>query len=138
MLTRRNCLGMMLFTALAGLAAAADKKMTFETYADAKMEYRWRLKDGDGTTLATSGQGYGAKADCTKMVDNFKKDISRYEFEISEDKAKKFRFNLKAKNGQTVGSSTKGHDTKADAEKVIEVIKKGAKDAEKVEAPKEK
>lgn len=135
---KRTVLGIALAVAFAGLATAADKKMSFETYADAKGEYRWRLKDGDGTTVATSGQGYAAKADCTKMVDNFKADISKYTFEVYEDNAKKYRFRMKAKNGNVVGSSNSGYDKKADAEKVVEAIKKGAKDADKKDAPKGK
>lgn len=118
-------------------AAAADKKMTFEVYADSKNEYRWRLKDGDGANVATSGQGYGKKADCMKMVENFKADISKYDFELYEDKSKEQRFRLKAKNGNTVGSSSSSYKTKADAEKVIAAIKAGAKDAQVKELPKE-
>jgi uncharacterized protein YegP (UPF0339 family) len=122
---------------LALSAAAADKKMTFEVYADSKNEYRWRLKDGDGANVATSGQGYGKKADCMKMVENFKADISKYDFELYEDKSKEQRFRLKAKNGNTVGSSSSSYKTKADAEKVIAAIKAGAKDAQVKELPKE-
>jgi uncharacterized protein YegP (UPF0339 family) len=133
----RNWLGLAVLIALTGLANAADKKMTFEVYPDSKMEYRWRLLDGDGKNVATSGQGYKAKADCTRMVDNFKADISKYTFEVYEDNAKKHRFRLKASNGNVVGSSTSGYDQKADAEKVVEAIKKGAKDANKVEKAKE-
>ena len=72
------------------------------------------------------------------MVDNFKKDITKYEFVYEEDNKKKQRFWLKAKNGDNVGSSTKGYDTKADAEKVVALISKGVKDAEVKELPKEK
>lgn len=138
MLTRRSCLAAILAIPLAAaFVAAADAKLVFEVYADAKDEYRWRLKDGD-TNLATSGQGYSKKSSCTKMVDNFKKDISKYEFVYEEDNKKKQRFWLKAKNGDNVGSSTKGYDTKADAEKVVASISKGVKDAEVKELPKEK
>lgn len=137
-MTRRTFLSLLMVAGLAGLATAADKKMTFETYADAKSEFRWRLKDGDGAIIATSGQGYVAKADCNKMVDNFKSDISKYTFEVYEDNAKKFRFRMKASNGNVVGSSNSGYDKKPDAEKVIDAIKKGAKDAEKVDETKDK
>jgi len=87
--------------------------------------------------VATSGQGYKAKADCLKMVDNFKADISKYKFELYEDNSKKSRFRMKASNGNVVGSSTSGYDKKADAENVIDAIKKGAKGATKVEKAKE-
>jgi uncharacterized protein YegP (UPF0339 family) len=137
MMTRRFLLGLVAAICAGNMAIAADKKMTFEIYPDAKMEYRWRLRDADDKIVATSGQGYKAKADCTKMVDNFKADISKYTFEVYEDNSKKSRFRMKASNGNVVGSSSSGYEKKADAEKVIDAIKKGAKDADKVEKPKE-
>jgi uncharacterized protein YegP (UPF0339 family) len=39
-----------------------------------------------------------------------------------------------ATNGQTIGASGDGYKAKADAEKAIETIKKGAKGAEVIEA----
>jgi uncharacterized protein YegP (UPF0339 family) len=127
-----------LLATLTGFALAADKKMTFEYYQDAKDEYRWRLKDADGKTVATSGQGYSRKASCTDMIDKFKADISKYKFEVYEDNAKKFRFKIMASNGNEVGASSSGYEKKADAEKVIDAIKKDVKNAEKVEKEKEK
>ncbi len=135
--TRRAWLALTLLATFAGIAPAADKKMTFETYPDAKSEYRWRLKDVDGAIVATSGQGYSKKADCVKMVDNFKADISKYKFDVYEDMAKKYRFRMKATNGNEVGASSKAYEKKADAEKVVEAIKKDVKDADKVEKDKD-
>jgi uncharacterized protein YegP (UPF0339 family) len=135
--TRRVWMALTLLATFTGLAAAAAKNMSFETYPDAKSEYRWRLKDTDGNIVATSGQGYAKKADCTDMVDKFKADISKYKFEVYEDDAKKFRFRMKASNGNVVGSSSKSYDKKSDAEKVVEAIKKDVKNAEKVDKPKE-
>jgi uncharacterized protein YegP (UPF0339 family) len=112
--------------------------MTFEVYTDKSDEFRWRLKDGDDKTVATSGQGYKAKADCKRMVDNFVKDISAYNLEVYESEKKKdeFRWHIKAKNGQIVGASSGGYKSKADAEKVVEEVKKEAKDAKVVEIEK--
>lgn len=129
MFTRRTVLAFAIALLTSTFAAAADKKMGFEIYPDAKGEFRWRLLDGDGTNVANSGQGYGKKADCKKMVENFKDDISKYTFEVYEDNKKESRFRLKAKNGNTVGASTGSYKTKADAEKAVEAIQKGAKDA---------
>jgi uncharacterized protein YegP (UPF0339 family) len=138
MLSRRSCLAAILALPFAAAFAAAAEKMTFEVYADAKDEYRWRLLDGDGKNVANSGQGYSKKADCTKMVENFKSDISKYTFEVYEDNKKEQRFRLKARNGNVVGSSTGSYKTKAEAEKAIAAIKSGAKDATVKEIEKEK
>ena len=137
MLTRRNWFAFALCLAVGPFAAAADKKMAFEIYADAKGEFRWRLLDGEGTNVANSGQGYGKKADCKKMVENFKDDISKYTFEVYEDNKKEQRFRLKAKNGNTVGSSNSSYKTKEEAENAVEAIKKGTKDAKVSEKEKE-
>ena len=128
-MTRRVLLGLSLFAAATGTSPAADKPMTFEIYADKGDDIRWRLKDGEGANVATSGQGYKDKRSCTTVVEHLKADIGKYEFELYEDAKKETRFRLKAMNGNVVGASTGSYKTKADAGKVVEAIKKGAKDA---------
>jgi uncharacterized protein YegP (UPF0339 family) len=49
-------------------------------------------------------------------------------FEISKDKAGKFRFHLKAPNGEIIAAS-QGYESKASAEKGIAAIKTHAPDA---------
>jgi uncharacterized protein YegP (UPF0339 family) len=41
--------------------------MKFEMYKDAKGQFRWRLKAGNGEIIA-SGEGYINKIDCQKVV----------------------------------------------------------------------
>jgi uncharacterized protein len=53
-------------------------------------------------------------------------------FEISKDKSGKFRFHLKAANGEIIAAS-QGYETRASAEKGIESIKASAADAEVVD-----
>jgi uncharacterized protein YegP (UPF0339 family) len=49
-------------------------------------------------------------------------------FEISKDHAGKFRFHLKAPNGEIIAAS-RGYESKANAEKGIEAIKTPAPNA---------
>jgi uncharacterized protein YegP (UPF0339 family) len=133
---RRTWLAMVFVMAAGACALAADGKFGFEIYPDAKDEFRWRLKDGDGKIVGTSGQGYKAKADCKKMVENFKDDISKYTFEVYEAKDE-YRWRIKAKNGNVVGSSNGAYKGKADAEKAVDAIKKAVKDATVEEKAKE-
>lgn len=49
-------------------------------------------------------------------------------FEISKDKAGKYRFHLKAANGEIIAAS-QGYETRASAEKGIESVKTNAPDA---------
>jgi uncharacterized protein YegP (UPF0339 family) len=53
-------------------------------------------------------------------------------FEISKDKAGKFRFHLKAANGEIVAAS-QGYETRASAEKGIESVKTSASEAQVVD-----
>ena len=53
-------------------------------------------------------------------------------FEISKDKAGKFRFHLKAANGEIIASG-QGYKTKASAEKGIEAVKASAPAAKVVD-----
>jgi uncharacterized protein YegP (UPF0339 family) len=41
---------------------------TFEIYQGANGEYRWRLKSGNGQTIATGGEGYTTKAGATRLT----------------------------------------------------------------------
>ena len=45
----------------------------FEIFQDKRGEYRWRCKADNGLIIATSGEGYKAKADCKHGVDLVKK-----------------------------------------------------------------
>jgi uncharacterized protein len=53
-------------------------------------------------------------------------------FEISKDKSGKYRFHLKAANGEIIAAS-QGYETKESAEKGIESIKTNAPDAKVVD-----
>ena len=48
--------------------AGADDKLKFEVYEDAKKEHRWRLTAANGQVVASSSEGYKAKADADKAV----------------------------------------------------------------------
>lgn len=45
----------------------------FEVYLDAKNEYRFRLKAGNGEVIATS-EGYKSKDSCLKGIDSVKEN----------------------------------------------------------------
>lgn len=41
----------------------------FELYTDSAGEFRWRLRAGNGKVIATSGEGYAARADCAHGIE---------------------------------------------------------------------
>jgi uncharacterized protein YegP (UPF0339 family) len=43
--------------------------MHFEMYKDKKGEFRWRLRHSNGNILATSSEGYKAKASAAKCIE---------------------------------------------------------------------
>ena len=134
MLTRRAWMAVIGLATLTGFALAADPKLTFEIYQDSKEQHRWRLKADNGKILATSGQGYKAKADCKKGIERIKSDAdTKLKFELYEDKKMQHRFRIVAANGQTIGASSESYKNKADAESAVDSIKKGARTAEVVE-----
>ena len=61
--------------------SATDDKMKYEVYEDAKKEHRWRLKASNGQVIATSGQGYKAKADCRHAIEVIQKGASEAKIE---------------------------------------------------------
>lgn len=46
----------------------------FEVYTDKAGEYRWRLKSGNGTQIASSGEGYADKSSCMNGIKAVKRD----------------------------------------------------------------
>lgn len=77
----------------------------FEIYTDKREEFRFRLKAGNGQTILAS-EGYKTKSSCLNGVESVKKNSQdSTKFETLEAKNGKFHFNLKATNGQVIGSS---------------------------------
>ncbi|HEY1377275.1 MAG TPA: DUF1508 domain-containing protein [Gemmataceae bacterium] len=138
MVTRRWFVGGLLVALVAAAGGgvlharqAGDGKLKFEVYQDNAKEYRWRLKAANGSILATSGQGYKAKADCKNGVERIQKDAAgKLKFETYQDTKGEYRWRVKASNGQTIGSSSEGYKAKADCEHAIDLIKAGAAKSE--------
>jgi uncharacterized protein YegP (UPF0339 family) len=68
-------------------------------------EYRFKLNAGNGETILTS-EGYSAKPGCMNGIDSVKSNApheERYDKKTSTND--KFYFNLKATNGQVIGTS---------------------------------
>jgi uncharacterized protein YegP (UPF0339 family) len=48
--------------------AAADDRMKFDLFENGDKEFRWRLVDGNGAVVATSGVGFRTREDAEKAV----------------------------------------------------------------------
>ena len=60
-------------------AGAAGAKAKFDVYEDNKKEYRWKLKSGNGQVVASSSEGYKAKADAEEAVERVKAGAAKAE-----------------------------------------------------------
>lgn len=91
-------------------------------------EYQFNLKAGNGQVILGS-EGYTTKSACENGIDSVKKnapDDDRYDRKESSNG--KPYFNLKAGNGQIIGSSEM-YESVAARENGIESVKKNAPDA---------
>ncbi|MEN2413157.1 YegP family protein [Flavobacterium mesophilum] len=92
-------------------------------------EFQFNLKAGNGQTILAS-EGYTTKAACTNGIESVKtnsQDDGR--FDRKESSNGKPYFNLKASNGQIIGTSEM-YESVASRENGIESVKKNAPDAE--------
>ena len=100
----------------------------FELFTDKAGEYRFRLKAGNGEIILAS-EGYKQRASAENGINSVKKnaiDDSRYE--RKDTSAGKPMFNLKASNGQVIGTSEQYSSASA-RDKGIESVKKNAPEA---------
>jgi uncharacterized protein YegP (UPF0339 family) len=92
-------------------------------------EFQFRLKAGNGQEILAS-EGYTTKAACLNGVESVKKNSQEdARFDRLESKNGKFYFNLKATNGQIIGTSEM-YESKASMENGIASVAKNAPDAD--------
>ena len=105
--------------------------------------FKFDLKAGNGEIIASS-QVYAAEASCKNGIESVRtccagevedqtvegfETLKHPKFEVYLDKAGEFRFRLKARNGEIIGTS-EGYKAKAGCLNGIESVKKNAPDAE--------
>lgn len=92
-------------------------------------EFQFVLKAGNGEVILTS-EGYSNKANCTNGIESVKRNSQDdSKFEKKEAKDGRTYFNLKATNGQIIGSSQM-YASISGRDNGIESVKKNASDAE--------
>jgi uncharacterized protein YegP (UPF0339 family) len=101
----------------------------FEIYNDKRGEFRFRLKAGNGQAILAS-EGYKAKSGCTNGIESVRKNSQdEGKFERLDSKSGKSYFNVKATNGQVIGTS-QNYSSKSSMENGIASVKKNAPIAE--------
>ena len=100
----------------------------FECYKDKAGEFRFRLRAGNGETILTS-EGYVSKAACSNGIESVQKNcLDEKNFEKKTTEGGKFRFNLKAKNSQVIGTS-QNYESEAARNNGIAAVGRAAPDA---------
>jgi uncharacterized protein YegP (UPF0339 family) len=103
-------------------------KLTFEVYQDKAKEYRWHLKAANNKIVAACSEGYKNKADCKSAIDNIQSNIGgKMKVDFFQDKAKGYRWRLKAPNGKIMATSGEGYKSKAGAKEGFDLVRNGAK-----------
>ena len=101
---------------------------TFEIYKDGASEFRFRLKSSNGQVLLAS-EGYSSKASATSGIESVRKNCQdEARFERTTTSGGKFRFNLKAANGQVIGTS-QSYDSESGRNNGIGAVARAAADA---------
>ena len=91
-------------------------------------EFQFSLKAGNGQEILAS-EGYTTKAACLNGVESVKKNSQvEARFDKLESKNGKFYFNLKATNGQIIGTSEM-YESTASRDNGIASVTKNAPDA---------
>lgn len=95
-------------------------------------EFQFNLKATNGQVILSS-EGYTTLAACKNGIESVKKNSPEdARYERKESTNGKFYFNLKATNGQVIGSSQM-YQSKDSRDNGIESVKRNAPDAEVVE-----
>ena len=104
----------------------------FEIKQRANGEYQFNLKAGNGEIILTS-EGYTSKSSCKNGIDSVRNnsiDDSRYNRLKSSNN--KDYFNLKARNGEIIGTSEM-YESTTGMENGIQSVKNNAPDASEVD-----
>lgn len=100
----------------------------FEVFTDKAGEYRFRLKAANGEIILAS-EGYKQKAGTEHGILSVKHNaLDDAHYERKTTHAGKAMFNLKARNGEVIGTSEQ-YESEAGRDKGIEAVKKAAPDA---------
>ena len=100
----------------------------FELYTDKAGETRFRLKAGNGQIILAS-EGYKRKASALNGVESVRRNAADPKrFEKAETSNGKWRFNLRASNGQVIGTS-ETYESAAARDNGIESVMKNAPEA---------
>jgi len=108
----------------------------FQVYKDASEKFRFRLRADDDDIVAV-GEAYEQHASCLNGIKSVQKNckseiedltieggpkVSNPKYQIFKDASDKFRFHLRASNGEIIAES-EGYQTKEECLNAVEIVK---------------
>ncbi|WP_262179422.1 HVO_2922 family protein [Haloarcula laminariae] len=116
---------------------APESQATFELFEDAGGEFRWRLRHDNGNVLADGSEGYASKSNVRRALKGVRAyvpgaaylRVDPVAFEVYADRAGRYRWRLLHKNGEILGDSGEGYETRAAARRAADEVRTLAPDA---------
>jgi uncharacterized protein YegP (UPF0339 family) len=104
-----------------------ESQATFEVFADAGEEYRWRLRHRNGNVLADSGEGYATASNARRALRGVRETVGPADylwfdpagFETYRDKGGEYRWRLVHRNGNVIATGGEGYATHGNARRAV-------------------
>jgi len=114
-----------------------ESAATFELYADAAEEWRWRLRHDNGNVVGDSGEGYASKSNAKRALATVREhaaaaDYLRVDptaFELFRDAAGEWRWRLIHENGNVLADSGEGYSSRSKARQGLDSVRSNVADA---------
>jgi uncharacterized protein YegP (UPF0339 family) len=109
-----------------------DSQATFETYADAGGDHRWRLRHDNGEIIADSGEGYASANSRDGAVESVRHYVQAADylridpaaFELYRDAGDEYRWRLLHENGNILADSGQGYASRQKARQGVDSVQK--------------
>ena len=115
-------------------AAAPESQATFELYADAADEWRFRLRHDNGNVVGDSGEGYASKSNAKRALSKLRDHVAAADylridpaaFEVYRDSAGEYRWRLVHENGNVLADSGEGYASRQKAQQGLDSVRSNA------------
>ena len=115
-------------------ADAAESDATFELYADAADEWRFRLRHDNGEIVGDSGEGYASKSNAKRAISKLRDHVAGADylridpaaFEVFRDAAGEYRWRLVHENGNVLADGGEGYASRQKAQQGLDSVRSNA------------
>ncbi|GAA0725728.1 uncharacterized protein YegP (UPF0339 family) [Halorubrum trapanicum] len=113
---------------------APESQATFELYADAADEWRFRLRHDNGNVVGDSGEGYASRSNAKRALSKLRDHVAAADylridpaaFEVFRDAAGEYRWRLVHENGNVLADSGEGYASRQKAQQGLDSVRSNA------------